>query len=58
MSKVRVICNFMGGGFGDKGSAQRHNVLGGAGRAAGGPSGKGLSLTATDSMSRRTTAIP
>ncbi len=27
MSKVRVICNFMGGGFGDKGSAQRHNVL-------------------------------
>jgi CO/xanthine dehydrogenase Mo-binding subunit len=27
MSKVRVICNFMGGGFGDKGSPQRHNVL-------------------------------
>jgi CO/xanthine dehydrogenase Mo-binding subunit len=27
MNRVRVICNFMGGGFGDKGSAQRHNVL-------------------------------
>jgi CO/xanthine dehydrogenase Mo-binding subunit len=27
MSKVRVICEFMGGGFGDKSSAERHSVL-------------------------------
>jgi CO/xanthine dehydrogenase Mo-binding subunit len=27
MSKVRVICEFMGGGFGDKAFAERHNVL-------------------------------
>jgi CO/xanthine dehydrogenase Mo-binding subunit len=27
MSKVRVICEFMGGGFGDKGSVERYNVL-------------------------------
>jgi CO/xanthine dehydrogenase Mo-binding subunit len=27
MSKVRVICEFMGGGFGDKIAAERHNVL-------------------------------
>ena len=27
MSKVRVICEFMGGGFGDKSSAERYNVL-------------------------------
>jgi CO/xanthine dehydrogenase Mo-binding subunit len=27
MSKVRVICEFMGGGFGDKGSPERYNVL-------------------------------
>lgn len=27
MSKVRVICDFMGGGFGDKGSTERYHVL-------------------------------
>jgi len=27
MSKVRVICEFMGGGFGDKNSVERHEVL-------------------------------
>lgn len=27
MSKVRVICDYMGGGFGDKGFPQRYNVL-------------------------------
>ena len=27
MSKVRVICEFMGGGFGDKSNAERYNVL-------------------------------
>lgn len=27
MSKVRVICEFMGGGFGDKTAAERHSVL-------------------------------
>ncbi len=27
MSKVRVICEFMGGGFGDKGGAERYHVL-------------------------------
>jgi xanthine dehydrogenase molybdenum-binding subunit len=27
MSKVRVVCDFMGGGFGDKSSPERYNVL-------------------------------
>jgi CO/xanthine dehydrogenase Mo-binding subunit len=27
MSKVRVICEYMGGGFGDKSTAERYNVL-------------------------------
>lgn len=27
MSKVRVICDYMGGGFGDKSTAERYNVL-------------------------------
>jgi CO/xanthine dehydrogenase Mo-binding subunit len=27
MTKVRVICDFMGGGFGDKGFAERYDVL-------------------------------
>lgn len=27
MSKVRVICNFMGGSFGDKSTAERYNIL-------------------------------
>lgn len=27
MSKVRIVCDFMGGGFGDKSSAERYNVL-------------------------------
>ena len=27
MSKVRVICEFMGGGFGDKIQLERYNVL-------------------------------
>lgn len=27
MSKVRVICEFMGGGFGDKSAAERYNIL-------------------------------
>ncbi len=27
MNKVRVICEYMGGGFGDKSTAERYNVL-------------------------------
>ncbi len=27
MSKVRIICDFMGGGFGDKGGTERYHVL-------------------------------
>ncbi len=27
MSKVRVICEFMGGGFGDRSAAERYNIL-------------------------------
>jgi hypothetical protein len=27
MSKVRVVCDFMGGGFGDRSGPERYNVL-------------------------------